>query len=141
MHLSLNNLLVTRQLLGQSRHNLQKMPEFHQPEFDKISEGLETQEKQDAFKREYEQISAEIASYIDFPFDTTYTGGSKVSQGEVDALDSLLLAEELISPLRKSSVHTLVSQFLGTLMLSVLYAFPSLMMIRFHSIETTGYSY
>ena len=53
MHLSLNNLLVTRQLLGQGRNNLQKMPEFHQLEFDKILQILETQEKQEAFKREY----------------------------------------------------------------------------------------
>ena len=74
MHLSLNNLLVTRQLLGQGRHNLQKMPEFHQLEFDMILQTLEAQEKQEAFKREYEQISAEIASNIDSPFDTTYTG-------------------------------------------------------------------
>ena len=98
MHLSLNNLLVTRQLLGQGRHNLQKMPEFYQLEFDQILQTLETQEKQDAFKREYEQISAKIASYIDFPFDTTYTGGPKVNQGEIESLDNLLRAEELISP-------------------------------------------
>ena len=81
MHLSLNNLLVTRQLLGQGRHNLQKVPEFHQIEFDKILQTLETQEKQNAFKREYNQISAEIASYINFPFDTTYTGDQKLTKG------------------------------------------------------------
>ena len=62
---------MARQLLGQGRHNLQKVPDFHQIEFDKILQTPETEEKQNAFKREYNQISAEIASYIDVPFDTT----------------------------------------------------------------------
>ena len=36
---------------------------------------------------------------------------------EVESLNNLLPAEELISPLRKGSIHTLLSQFLGTLMI------------------------
>ena len=40
-----------------------------------------------------------------------------ISPGEVESLANLLPAEELISPLRKGSVHTLLSQFLGTLIL------------------------
>ena len=89
------------------------MPEFNQLEFDRTLRALETQEKQEAFKREHEQISSEIASYINLSFDTTYTGGTMISSGEVESLANLLPAEELISPLRKGSVHTLVSQFLG----------------------------
>ena len=71
MHLSLNQLLVSRQLLGHGRDNLQKMPEFPQLEYDKILHTLETSEKQEAFKQELEQISAEIACYINLPFETT----------------------------------------------------------------------
>ena len=46
-----------------------------------------------------------------------------VSKDEVKSLDNILPTEELISPLRKSSVHTSVSQFLGALMLGDLDAF------------------
>lgn len=123
MHLSLNHLLVVRQLLAHDSDNLEKMPEFNQFEYDRTLRALETQEKQEAFKMEHEQISSEISSYINLPFDTSYTGGTIISPSEVESLANLLPAEELISPLRKGSVHTLLSQFLGTLMLGELYAF------------------
>ena len=58
MHLSLNHLLVVRQLLAHDSDNLEKMPEFNQLEYDRTLRALETQEKQEAFKREHEQISS-----------------------------------------------------------------------------------
>ena len=51
MHLSLNHLLVVRQLLAHDSDNLEKMPEFNQLESDRTLRTLETQEKQEAFKR------------------------------------------------------------------------------------------
>ena len=54
MHLSLNHLLLVRQLLDHGRDNLEKISEFNQLEFDRTLRALETQEKQEAFKREYE---------------------------------------------------------------------------------------
>ena len=63
-------------------------------------------------------ISTEIASSINVAFETTYTGGNKVTKGEVESLDSILPTEEVISPLKVGTVNTLVSQFLGTLMLA-----------------------
>ena len=88
-----------------------------------ILKALDTSEKKEAFKREYEQISSEIAIYINIPFDTRYTGGDMISSSEVESLNTLLPAQELFSPLRKGSIHTLLSQFLGTLMLGNLDAF------------------
>ena len=99
------------------------MPQFPQLEYDKILETLDYTEKNEAFKLEQEQISTEIASYINLAFDTTYTGVNIVTKGEVESLDSILPTKELISPLRIGTVHTLVSQFLGTLMLGDLDAF------------------
>ena len=62
MHLLLNQLLVSRQLFGHGRENLQKMQQFPQIEYDKILETLNSTEKQEAFKLEQRQISTEIAS-------------------------------------------------------------------------------
>ena len=99
------------------------MPEFYQLEYDTTLKALDTSEKKEAFKREYEQISSEIGSYINVPFDTRFTGGDMISSSEVESLNTLLPAEELISPLRKGSIHMLLSQFLGTLMIGTSDAF------------------
>ena len=79
MHLSLNHLLVARQLLAHNSDNLVKMPEFNQLEYDITLKALDTSEKKDAFKKEYEQISSEIANLIDVPFDTIYKGGDMIN--------------------------------------------------------------
>ena len=118
MHLLLNQLLVSRQLFGHGRENLQKMPQFPQLEYERNLETLSSPEKQEAFKLEPEMINTEIASSINVAFETTYTGGDKVIKGEVESLDSILPTEEVISPLRVGTINTLVSQLLGTLMMA-----------------------
>ena len=85
MHLSLNHLLVARQLLAHDSDNLVKMPEFNQLEYDTTLKALDTSEKKEAFKREYEQISSEIGSYINVPFDKSYAGGDLISSSEVES--------------------------------------------------------
>ena len=54
MHLSLNHLLVARQILAHDSDNLIKMPEFNQLEYDTTLKALNTSEKKEAFKEEYE---------------------------------------------------------------------------------------
>ena len=79
MHLLLNQLLVSRQLFGHGRENLRRMPQFPQLEYDRILGTLDSLEKQEAFKLEHEMINTEIASSINVAFETTYTGGNKVT--------------------------------------------------------------
>ena len=70
MHLLLNQLLVSRQIFGHRRENIQKMPQFPQLEYDKILGTLDSTEKQEAFKLEQEMISTEIASSINMAFES-----------------------------------------------------------------------
>ena len=95
MHLSLNHLLVARQVLAQNSDNLIKMPEFNQLEYDTTLKALDTSEKKEAFKREYEQISSQIGSYINVPFDTRYTGGDMIHSREVESFILFYLLRNL----------------------------------------------
>ena len=83
MHFSLNHLLVSRELFAHNSYNLPKLPDFNQLEFDITMNALHSSEKKDALKIEYEQISSEIASFIDVPFDTMYMGGDMIYTREV----------------------------------------------------------
>ena len=114
MHLIFNQLLVARQLFSHESVQLQAMPQFPQLEFDKINETLSSTEEQTAFKLEHDLINTEIANSINAAFKTTYEGGGLIKPGQLESLATILPNEEVISPLRT----TLISQFLGTLMLS-----------------------
>ena len=71
MHLLLNQLLVSRQLFGHGRENLQRMPQFPQLEYERNLETLSSPEKQEAFKLKQEQLKTEIEGYINLAFVTT----------------------------------------------------------------------
>ena len=87
-------------------------------EFDKINATLSSTEEQTAFKLEHDLIYTEIANSINAAFKTTYEGGGLIKPGQLESLATILPYEEVISPLRIGTVNTLISQFLGTLMLS-----------------------
>ena len=59
-----------------------------------------------------------MADSINTAFATNYEGGGQIRTGQNEALATVLPDEEVLSPLRIGTVNTLVSQFLGTLMLS-----------------------
>ena len=118
MHLLFNQLLVVRQLFSHEKVQLQAMPQFPQLEFDRILASLNSSEEKSAFQLEQDINKAEIADSINLAFDTNYEGGGLIRPGQNEALATVLPDEEVLSPLRIGTVNTLVSQFLGTLMLS-----------------------
>ena len=118
MHLLFNQLLVVRQLFSHEKVQFQAMPQFPQLEFNRILESLNSSEEKSAFQLDQDIIKAEIADSINSAFDTNYEGGGQIRPGQNEALATVLPDEEVLSPLRIGTVNTLVSQFLGTLMLS-----------------------
>ena len=87
-------------------------------EFQRILASLNSSEEKSAFQLDHDIIKAEIADSINTAFATNYNGGGQIRTGQNEALATVLPDEEVLSPLRIGTVHTLVSQFLGTLMLS-----------------------
>ena len=118
MHLLFNQLLVVRQLFSHEKVQLQAMPKFPQLEFQRILASLNSSEEKSAFQLYHDIIKAEIADSINTAFANNYNGGGQIRTGQNEALATVLPDEEVLSPLRIGTVHTLVSQFLGTLMLS-----------------------
>ena len=72
------------------------------------------------FQELYRAKSTEIGRVINSKFGTDYNGGVFVSKNsnEKESLANLLSIEEIINPVRRQTVHTLLSKFLGTLQLS-----------------------
>ena len=87
-------------------------------EFDIILASLNSNEEKSAFQLDQDIIKTEIADSINTAFATNYEGGGQIRPGQNEALATVLPDEEVLSPLRIGTVNTLVSQFLGTLMLS-----------------------
>ena len=79
---------------------------------------LATSDEKSAFQLESNILTTEIADSINPAFSTNYSGGVQTLEGQTEDLATVLPDEEIISPLRMGTVHTLVSEFLGTLMLS-----------------------
>ena len=73
-----------------------------------------------AFQNAYKAKGNEIGNLINTKFGTHYSGGHFVSRSnqEKESLASLLSLDEILSPLRRETVHTLLSRFLGTLELA-----------------------
>ena len=118
MHLLFNQLLVVRQLFSHEKVQLQAMPQFPQLEFQRIKASLISSEEKSAFQLDHDILTTEIADSINTAFATNYNGGDQISTGQNEALATVLPDEEVLSPFRIGTVHTLVSEFLGTLMLS-----------------------
>ena len=78
---------------------------------------LDSEDKREQYKTDYENLSHEIAAEIDIPFETQFTGG-KLTSGTKESIASLLTLDQVVSPLRVHSVNTLLSRFLGVLELS-----------------------
>ena len=78
---------------------------------------LDSEDKREQYKTDYENLSHEIVAEIDIPFETQFTGG-KLTSGTKESPASLLTLDEVVSPLRVYSVNTLFSRFLGVLELS-----------------------
>ena len=138
MHLLFNQLLVVRQLFSHEKVQLQAMPQFPQLEFDRILASLNSSDEESAFKLDHDIIKAEIADSINTAFATNYNGGGQIMIGQNEALATVLPDEEILSPLRIGTVHTLVSQFLGTLMLSESKVLVSLVRTRSLSPKSIG---
>ena len=78
-----------------------------------------------AFQTAYRARGNEIGNLINTKFGTHYSGGHFVSRSsqEKESLASLLPLDEILSPLRRQTVHTLLSRFLGTLELGQEHSF------------------
>ena len=63
---------------------------------------------------QYRTLSFNIAAKIDLPFEIQFKGG-KLTADPKDSLASLLILEESVFPLRKHTVNTVISRFLGVL--------------------------
>ena len=109
MHLLFNQLLVVRQLFSHEKVQLQAMPQFPQLEFQRILASLNSSEEKSAFQLDHDIIKAEIADSINTAFATNYNGGGQIRTGQNEALATVL---------PDGTVHTLVGQYLSTLMLS-----------------------
>merc|ERR1711895_386377 len=118
MHMIFNQLLIVRWLFSHDKVELRAMPQFPQLEFDRIVDSLATSDEKSAFQLESNILTTEIADSINPAFSTNYSGGVLTLEGQIEDLATVLPNEEIISPLRLETVHTLVSEFLGTLMLS-----------------------
>ena len=94
------------------------MPQFPQLEFDRIIDSLVSSDEKSAFQLEHNILTTEIADSINSAFSTNYSGGAQTREGQNEDLATVLPDEEVLSPFRIGTVHTLVSEFLGTLMLS-----------------------
>ena len=119
MHMIFNQLLIVRWLFSHEKVELRAMPQFPQLEFDRIVDSLATSDEKSAFQLESNILTTEIADSINSAFTTNYSGGAQTIEGQNEDLATVLPDEEIISPLRIGTVHTLVSEFLGTLMLSL----------------------
>ena len=78
-----------------------------------------------AFQTAYRARGNEIGSLINTKFGTHYSGGHFVSRSnqEEESLASLLSLDKFLSPLRRQTVHTLLSRFVGTLELAIDHSF------------------
>merc|ERR1711895_376031 len=115
MHMIFNQLLIVRWLFSHEKVELRAMPQL---EFDRIVDSVATSDEKSAFQLESNILTTEIADSINPAFSTNYSGGVQTLEGQNEDLATVLPDEEIISPLRMGTVHTLVSEFLGTLMLS-----------------------
>ena len=115
MHLSLNNLLISSELFASNAYSFPKAQDFIQLEIEDILGALEDNQTSIDYKTEYKLISSDIATLIDMPFGTQFKRGHFTEPAQVESLTNLLPDEELISPFRKNTVHTLLSRYLGTL--------------------------
>ena len=118
MHLLFNQLLVVRKLFSQGIVQLRAMPQFPELELDRIMDSLASSEEKSAFQLEQNILITEIPDSINSAFTTNYSGGAQTKEGQNEDLATVLPDEEIISPFRIGTVHTLVSEFLGTLLLS-----------------------
>ena len=79
LHLSLNNLLVSSEVLASTSPNgsigLKQAPDFFQKENLEMLTHLDSEDKREQYKADYENLSNEIAAKIDIPFETQFTGG------------------------------------------------------------------
>ena len=74
LHLSLNNLLISNQIL--TSHNpenspgLNQAPDFIQKENQEMLTHLDSEDKREEYKNDYDTVSNEIAAGINQPFET-----------------------------------------------------------------------
>ena len=128
LHLTLNNLLITSSVFASTnvenysnKFALNQSPDIIQQELETrvLHEQLDSAGIRE-FQRLYSAKSNSLGEVINAKFGTDYTGGVFVSKSsnEKESLADLLSIEEIINPVRKLTVHTLLSRFLGTLQLS-----------------------
>ena len=77
LHLPLNNLLVSSEVLASTSPNgsigLKQAPDFVQKENLEMLTHLDSEDKREQYKADYENLSNEIAAKIDIPFETQCT--------------------------------------------------------------------
>ena len=122
LHLSLNNLLVSNEILASTKPedspDLEQALDFIQRENQEMLNHLDTEEKRDKYKSDYAILSNEIAAAVNHPFETQFSGGKVTSEDSKESIASLLTLEEVISPLSVHTFNTLLHRFLGVLELS-----------------------
>ena len=118
LHLSMNSLLVTSSLFASSdlenyanKFTMPRAPNAIQSEVESriVHLRLSAPDVKD-FQTAYKVRGNEIGNLINTKFGTHYSGGHFVSRSNQEkvSLASLLSLDEILSPLRRQTVHTLL---------------------------------
>ena len=108
LHLSLNNLLISNEVLASTdpdgSSGLQQAADNIQKENEELLNLLGSQQERDKYKQEYASLSNEIATAVNQKYDTQFSGGFVATKNVEESIASLLTLDEVHTPLR---VHTL----------------------------------
>ena len=85
------------------------MPQFPQLEFARIINSLASSDEKSAFQLQHNILTTEIADSINSAFATNYRWGAQTSVEQNEDLATVLPDEEVLSPFRIGTVHTLVN--------------------------------
>ena len=99
LHLSLNNLLISNEVLASPNPNgsagLQQAADNIQREKEELLNLLDTQQERDKFKQDYSSLSNEIANAVNQKYDTQFEGGLVASANVKESIVSLLSMNEI----------------------------------------------
>ena len=101
LYLSLNNLLVSNEILASTKPEespgLSQARDYIEKENLEMLTHLDTEEKREKYKSDYGILSNQIAEEINQPFDTQFFGGKLTSESSKESVASLLTLDELIA--------------------------------------------
>ena len=99
LHLSLNNLLISNEVLASTdpdgSSGLQQAADNIQKQNEELLNQLGSQEERDRYKQEYASLSNEIATVVDQKYDTQISGGCVTTKNVKESIASLLTLDEV----------------------------------------------